>query len=109
MEGATKSQKTLRKIFLKVSGPPETRDIIAQTIGLGSGKQWDKLEYIGEKAPDPRLGELIKQEQEAGRLATSKTGRPKKPSNGARLFTLKDYGLTWSDSERAQRVAEHHL
>ena len=25
-----------------------TRDIIARAIGLGSGRQWDKLEYVAE-------------------------------------------------------------
>ena len=30
----------------------KTRDIVAQTIGLGSGKQWDKLSYIGEHKPE---------------------------------------------------------
>jgi N6-adenosine-specific RNA methylase IME4 len=39
------------------NGPPpsnagKTRDIIARAIGLGSGKQWDRLEYIAENAPD---------------------------------------------------------
>ncbi|MDD5511929.1 MAG: MT-A70 family methyltransferase [Dehalococcoidales bacterium] len=28
-----------------------TRDIIAQSIGLGSGRQWDKLEYVAEHKP----------------------------------------------------------
>jgi len=30
----------------------KTRDIVAQTIGLGSGKQWDKLEYVAEHTPE---------------------------------------------------------
>ncbi len=30
----------------------ETRTQIAQTIGLGSGKQWDKLEYVAEHKPE---------------------------------------------------------
>lgn len=51
-----------------------------------------------------RLGELIQQEQEAGRLADK--GQPKKCSTDGTLF-LKDYGLTRQDSSRAQRVAEH--
>ncbi len=41
---------------------------------------------------EAKLGELLKQEQEAGRLATQ--GRPNKPSNIGRL---KDYGLTGSE------------
>ena len=31
--------------------PHKTRDIIAQSIGLGSGRQWDKLEYVAEHKP----------------------------------------------------------
>ena len=30
----------------------QTRDIVAQTIGLGSGKQWDKLKYVAEHQPE---------------------------------------------------------
>lgn len=50
------------------------------------------------------LGELIKQEQEAGRLAIK--GRPEKCSTDG-TFLLRDYGLTKKDSYRAQRVATH--
>ena len=35
-----------------------TRDIIAKTIGLGNGRQWDKLEYVAEASP--QLLEKIK-------------------------------------------------
>lgn len=31
--------------------PSKTRDVVARTIGLGSGKQWDKLEYVAENKP----------------------------------------------------------
>lgn len=51
---------------------------------------------------EARLGELIRQEQEAGRLATR--GQPKKSSTVA---TLKDYGLNKFDSHRAQQMAGH--
>lgn len=51
---------------------------------------------------EAKLGELIQQEQEAGRLAVS---------GGKRGYTgdttLKDIGLTKMDSHRAQKVAEH--
>jgi N6-adenosine-specific RNA methylase IME4 len=30
----------------------QTRDKVAEAIGLGSGKQWDKLEFIAEHKPD---------------------------------------------------------
>ncbi|MCL0060665.1 hypothetical protein M1N88_02140 [Dehalococcoidia bacterium] len=53
---------------------------------------------------EARLGELIKQEQEAGRLATE--GQPKKGSTSG-TFLLKDYGLTKQDSHRARKVYEH--
>ncbi|MCL0060666.1 hypothetical protein M1N88_02145 [Dehalococcoidia bacterium] len=53
---------------------------------------------------EARLGELIKQEQEAGRL--SNRGRPGKYSTGG-IFNLTDYGLTLQDSHRAQKVFEH--
>ena len=29
----------------------QARDIVAQTIGLGSGKQWDKLAYVHQHKP----------------------------------------------------------
>ena len=31
---------------------PRSSDIVAQTIGLGSGRQWDRLKEVAEKAPD---------------------------------------------------------
>ena len=37
--------------FAQGSRAPRTRDIVARTIGLGSGKQWDKLEYIAGHNP----------------------------------------------------------
>jgi N6-adenosine-specific RNA methylase IME4 len=52
---------------------------------------------------EARLGELIQQEQEAGRLADK--GRPNKCRTGATF--LRDLGLTRDDSRRAQMVAEH--
>jgi ParB/RepB/Spo0J family partition protein len=30
----------------------KTRDMVARSIGLGSGKQWDKLEYVAEYLPE---------------------------------------------------------
>jgi hypothetical protein len=51
---------------------------------------------------EAKLGEMIKLEQEAGRLADK--GQPKKCRTVA---TLKDYGLTKDDSSRAQKIAEH--
>lgn len=30
----------------------KTRDIVAKTIGLGSGRQWDKLSFVGESKPE---------------------------------------------------------
>ena len=53
---------------------------------------------------EARLGELIKIEQEAGRLADK--GQPKKCSTDGTLF-LKDYGLTKKDSHRAQKIFVH--
>lgn len=49
------------------------------------------------------LGELIKAEQEAGRLAIS--GRPNKGNNDVTFMA--DYGLTKIESSRAQELAEH--
>ena len=43
------------------------------------------------------LGELIKQDQETGRLATKDTGRPKKCDISVTL--LKDIGLSKKDSQ----------
>jgi N6-adenosine-specific RNA methylase IME4 len=33
-------------------GSGKTRDGIAKTIGLGSGRQWDKLEYVAKHKPE---------------------------------------------------------
>jgi len=63
----------------------------------------DRLKW--QKRTEAKLGELIKQEQEAGRLATSDSGRPKKGSTAGTL--LKNYGLTKKDSHRAQKITEH--
>lgn len=52
------------------------------------------------------MGELIGQEQAAGRLASQKSGRPNKSDTGGRLI-LKDIGLNEQDSHRAQLVATH--
>jgi N6-adenosine-specific RNA methylase IME4 len=52
---------------------------------------------------EARLGELIKEEQEAGRLATE--GRPNKGNTDVTF--LKDYDLTKMDSSRAQKIAEY--
>ena len=38
--------------FPPPSDAGKTRDTIARAIGLGSGRQWDKLEYIAKNAPD---------------------------------------------------------
>jgi hypothetical protein len=53
---------------------------------------------------EAKLGELIKQEQEAGRLASQNSGNRNLGNN---VVTLKDYGLTKMDSYRAQKIAEH--
>ena len=37
--------------FPPPSKASKARDIIAQSIGLGSGRQWDKLEYVAEHKP----------------------------------------------------------
>ena len=57
MKGARQRQSTstggaipqLMENFPQAEGT--TRDIIAQSIGLGSGRQWDKLEYVAEHKP----------------------------------------------------------
>jgi N6-adenosine-specific RNA methylase IME4 len=81
------------------------------TIGEANEDKGRTLE-ISKKAgelrlyAEARLGELIKAEQEAGRLATGKSVANKStPNNDVR--GLKDYGLTWQDSSRAQQLAEH--
>lgn len=57
---------------------------------------------------EAKIGELIQQEQKAGRLATEDTGRPNKCSiSGTLMKTLKDYGLDRKDSMWAQQIYEH--
>lgn len=45
-----------RDMVVEILPPPlqhgKTRDIVAKTIGLGSGKQWDKLQYVAQQKPD---------------------------------------------------------
>ena len=56
---------------------------------------------------EARLGELIRSEQEAGRLASQESGRPRNKCNASvTLTTLKDVGLSRMDSQRAQMVAD---
>jgi hypothetical protein len=57
---------------------------------------------------EAKLGELIKLEQETGRLLTQmKALKQYAPSTTDGRRTLKDYGLTYKDSSRAQKMAEH--
>jgi ParB family chromosome partitioning protein len=53
---------------------------------------------------EARFGEMIKQEQEAGRLASQDTGNRNLPDN---VVSLKDYGISWKESSRAQKIYEH--
>ena len=59
------------EIFPQGSKAPQTRDIVARTIGLGSGKQWDKLEYIAE-----RNFELLNMETVEKRLSLIVAAQP---------------------------------
>lgn len=68
-------------------------------ISCEIGNAATQLQFMTEA----RLGELIQEEQQAGRLA-KQSGNRNLPNNVVRL---KDYGLTWQDSSRAQRLAEH--
>lgn len=54
---------------------------------------------------EARLGELIREEQEAGKLAKQDTGNPNLKCN--HVVTLADIGLTRMDSHRAQLVADN--
>ena len=88
--------------WLNANGCHHTEAEIAKTLDLGENR------LSANTAPpyllEAKLGELIKQEQEAGRLADK--GQPKKCSIGGTLL-LKDIGLTRKDSSRAQQIAEH--
>ena len=51
---------------------------------------------------EAKLGELLKQQ------SFDKGGRPSKtPNNDVRGFMLKEMGLSWIDSSRAQKIAEY--
>ena len=43
---------TVEEIFPQRLREPQTRDRVAEAIGLGSGKQWDKLEKVAQARPD---------------------------------------------------------
>jgi hypothetical protein len=82
-----------------IKGTKEDRDK-AYRNAVKAGELRLKLEAI--------LGEQIKREQEAGRLATQDSGRRKKcATNGTLIKTLSDYGLDRHESSRAQKIAEH--
>ncbi len=72
-----------------------------KTSSLDIAKKGGELRLYVEA----RLGELIKAEQEAGRLRKNSDGRPM--YNNDVIHTLKDYGLSAIDSSRAQDLAEH--
>lgn len=55
---------------------------------------------------EARLGELIREGQEAGRIAKQGIDKDDK-FKGSTVATLKDIGLTKTDSSRAQRVADN--
>ena len=55
---------------------------------------------------EARFGEMIKQEQEAGRLAVSGDNQHSIGSNNV-VTTLKDYGISRIESSRAQKIYEH--
>ncbi len=48
-EGGRGNKKTLQEL-LPEGFRPQTRDRVAMAIGLGSGRQWDKLSYVAERA-----------------------------------------------------------
>ncbi len=81
----------------------------AKTLPEGSQERADVLESAIQVSGlrlrvEARLGELIRQEQEAGRLATKDSGNRNLPNNVVRL---KDYGISWMDSSRAQKVLDN--
>jgi len=49
-------QPVLRSSVVESFPPPtdsgKTRDVVASTIGIGSGRQWDKLKYVAEHKPE---------------------------------------------------------
>lgn len=98
------------KILSLTQGFQTSINKIYKTTFVKEGKEYRDYAYgaavgaaeVRLKA-EARLGELIKIEQEAGRLATS--DRSKMGNIG--VTHLKDIGLTRMDSSRAQRVAEH--
>jgi len=55
---------------------------------------------------EARFGEMIKQEQEAGRLAVSGDNQHSIGTDNV-VSTLKDYGISWKESSRAQKIYEH--
>jgi ParB family chromosome partitioning protein len=52
-EGSSKPKHEVVEILPQALKPEtKTRDIVARDIGLGSGKQWDKLKAIGKAKPE---------------------------------------------------------
>ena len=55
-----KGQQGFQSVVQANLPEPQTRDAVASAIGLGSGKQWDKLKAIGEAA---NSGDAVAQEE----------------------------------------------
>lgn len=52
VERASERMKMGKEKFPYPDQLGQSRDIVAKTIGLGSGKQWDKLKYVAEHKPE---------------------------------------------------------
>jgi N6-adenosine-specific RNA methylase IME4 len=109
-----------RKLLALAQGYLETARKLYNPISINSiaeaGEDKNRGQDIAKKAgelklyAEARLGELIKIEQDAGRLATQAKhpGSFVSSPNGTNVIqTLADYGLDKKDSYHAQQLAEH--
>ena len=88
------------------------RPTLAQAgIDKNDSPKFRTLAKIRHYTTEARLGELIKEEQEKGRLATGKENlkqhRSSNEGTSDEMKTLADYGLDKEDSYHAQALAEH--
>jgi N6-adenosine-specific RNA methylase IME4 len=110
-----------RKLIALAQGYVETARKLYNAASITSINELtedkDKSFIIAKKAgelklyAEARLGELIKIEQDAGRLAVQGHNQhslgSRSDATTTKVKTLADYGLTKDDSHRAQELAEH--
>jgi hypothetical protein len=102
-ENSRQKIPTLSEVGIDKNDSPKFR-ILAKVDFRHYNRSHSKMTPVLRLLMEARLGELIKQEQDAGRLASQDTGNRNLPDS---VVSLKDYGISWKESYHAQALAEH--